>query len=93
MLESAHNASRCEQDCKEEEKCPLRNLYICTILCVCVRVCVRVCAGGGRGGSGGCKESDKSIFIFFCAQHRPEMIKKVSFSSQKKKKKKNVLRV
>lgn len=88
MLESAHNASRCEQDCKEEEKCPLRNLYICTILCVCARVCA--CAGGGgRGGSGGCKESDKSIFFFLCAQHRPEMIKKVSFSSQKKK----VLRV
>lgn len=57
----------------------VRNLYICTIGGVCVSVCV--CKGRGR--SGGCKESDKSLF-FFCAQHRPEMIKRVSFSSQKK---------
>lgn len=90
MLESAHNASRCEQDCKEEEKCPLRNLYICTILCVCARVCARV-LGGAEVGVEAVKKAISLFLFFFCAQHRPEMIKKVSFSSQKKKKK--VLRV
>lgn len=75
MLESAHNASRCEQDCKEEEKrqcvtscaerCCKESVYLYYRRCVCECVCVKAEVG--------VEAVKKAIKVYFFFVHSTDL--------------------